>query len=213
PPPGRAARWADVVPADFRFCAKVPKQVTHELPTALAVREFHAFVDAMRPMGEKLAAVLLQFAPSFGIDAFDKVKALLAEAPPGVRVAVEFRDRSWGTSRTLDLLRRHNAALVAAEYTTLPRVVHATSDFLYVRWIGEHDRFPDMNAEKVDMSDRLKLWREKIAAAEGGPVTDVYGFFNNDYAGYAVATCETFKRMLGLPVGLRDVPPAGGLFG
>jgi hypothetical protein len=41
----------------------------------------------------------------------------------------------------------------------------------------------------------------------------VWGFFNNDYAGYGIATCERFKQMLGLPVGPRDVPPAGGLFG
>ena len=29
-------------------------------------------------------------------------------------------------------------------------------------------------------------------------VTNVFGFFNNDYSGYSPATCNRFKRLLGV---------------
>src|SRR5688500_12035907 len=143
PPPERFRRWAEVTPAGFRFCMKMPRAVTHDVPPDKGITPMRAFLDAARELGDKLGVVLLQFAPHFEADQFDALAKLLAALPDDVRFAVELRNRSWGTRRTLDLLREHRCCLVAAEYLSRPGRIHVTTDFLYVRWIGEHQRFKE----------------------------------------------------------------------
>ena len=53
---------------------------------------------------------------------------------------------------------------------------------------------------------RLEDWASQLQSAPK-TVKTVYGFFNNDYAGYSIATCNRMKRCLGLPV--REPAPAG----
>lgn len=211
----RVRRWADVTPDVFKFCVKAPKDVTHE-GGALGRRlgPMKAFVDVMREFGPKLAAILIQLPPSCGMDQFDELERFLKGLPTDVRFAVEFRNASWGQQRTLDLLREHHVALVAAEYLTRPRQVHLTSDFTYIRWVGEHQRFAELNREQIDVEPSLAWWKQEIERIKPG-IRDVFGFFNNDYSGYAIATCRRFMRMMGLAVEdpLEDAAGQGKLFG
>ncbi len=201
PPPERVQKWAETVPDDFQFCAKTPKAITHEPAIDRRLGEMLDFLDVMRGMGAKLAAILLQFPPSYTIDQFEPLERFLKALPTGFRFAVEFRNASWGEQRTLDLLREHRCALVSAEYLTSPAQIYLTTDFLYIRWIGEHERFKSLNREQIDVSESLEWWKaeiEKVAPSQG--IARVLGFFNNDYTGYAIATCRRFMRMMGLPV-------------
>jgi uncharacterized protein YecE (DUF72 family) len=217
PPVDRVRRWADVTPEGFRFCVKTPKDVTHEGALGRRVGPMQGFLDVMRAFGPKLAVVLIQLPPSCGIDQFEELERLLKGLPRDVRFAVEFRNSSWGQQRTLDLLREHGVALVVAEYTTRPSRIHVTGDFLYVRWIGEHERFEELNREQLDMMASLEWWKGEIErVTASGRVKDVFGFFNNDYSGYAIATSRRFMRMLGLPVREspdQDLLGQGMLFG
>lgn len=210
PPVERVRKWCGVTPDGFRFCPKVTKTVTHELPLREAIDEFMRFIDAVRAFDDKLGPILLQFPPSFTASSIEKLDALLIATPKDLRFAVELRDKSWGNQRTLDLLSHHRAAFVSAEYQRPPRVVPATTDFMYVRWIGVHKRYTDLNHEEVDPTDRLTWWHGKIEEHRE-QTRDVWGFFGNDYAGYAVASCERFKRLVGDPVATREVQR--GLFG
>jgi uncharacterized protein YecE (DUF72 family) len=210
PPPERVRRWADVTPEHFRFCAKMPKSVTHEgLDRRLG--EMREFVDVMRQFGPKLAPVLIQLAPSCGIEQFDALARLIGKLPEDVRFAVEFRNSSWGEQRTLDLLRDHRCALVVAEYSSRPSRVLLTTDFLYVRWIGEHQRFKELNHEQLDVTASLEWWKDQLLHV-APKVQGVWGFFNNDYSGYSVATCRRFMSMLGLAVSHLEVAEQGRLF-
>ena len=211
PPPERFRRWADVTPLDFRFAVKTPRAVTHDAPPDRAITPMREFLDAARVLGEKLGVVLIQYPPHFEADQFDRLASFLAALPDDVRFAVELRNRTWGTSRTLDLLRHHRCCLVAAEYLTRPGRIHVTTDFLYLRWVGEHGRFETHAREQADVTESLRWWRNQAGGLTGG-ATAAWGFFNNDYAGYGVGTCNRFKSLLGLDV---VEPPAipGGLFG
>jgi uncharacterized protein YecE (DUF72 family) len=211
PPPERFRRWAEVTPADFRFAVKTPKAVTHEVSPDKAVGGMNAFLDAARHLGDKLGVVLMQFAPSFEIAQLKPLATLLAALPNDVRFAVEFRNRTWGSQRTLDLLREHRCALVTAEYLTRPGRVHVTTDFLYLRLIGQHERFKELNHEQLDVGESLAWWKAQVESV-GDQVRTTWGFFNNDFSGYSVATCNRLKRLLGLPA--TDPPEIhGGLFG
>ena len=50
-----------------------------------------------------------------------------------------------------------------------------------------------------EMTERLAWWKQRIDEKAAG-IRRVFGFFNNDYSGYSIATCNRFKRILGIEV-------------
>jgi uncharacterized protein YecE (DUF72 family) len=211
PPPERFRRWAEMTPAGFRFCVKTPRAVTHGVTPDRAIDPMKEFLDATTGgLGQKLGVVVIQFPPHFEIDQFAALETFLKALPRDVRFAVELRNRTWGEQRTLDLLREHRCCLVAAEYLSRPARLHVTTDFLFIRCIGEHQRFAELNREQADVTESLTWWKQQIDAA-ADQVSATWAFFNNDFSGYAVATCNRFKALVGEAV---KEPPAipGGLF-
>jgi uncharacterized protein YecE (DUF72 family) len=220
PPVERVRRWRDETPDDFAFMVKTPNGITHESMIDRAAPRMLAFLDVMRHLGPKLAAVLLQFPPSFSATEIGRLRTFLRAMPTrdsdAFRFAVEFRNPSWFEARvreTTELLREHRIALVAGDYFVQPpRPIVVTTDFLYVRWIGEHQRFSVMDHEQIDVVPRLRWWREQIELV-APKLRSVCGYFNNDYAGYALGTCNQFKRLVGEPVHEVRDPRQGQLFG
>jgi uncharacterized protein YecE (DUF72 family) len=162
--------------------------------------------------------VLLQFPPSFSPRELPKLWTFLRTLPSDVRFAAEFRHDAWWADgmrdRAADVLAEHGVCWGAADYVGEPRDVRPTTDFLYVRWIGEHQRFAELNREQIDVAARLLWWKDELARITSTTaVKTIYGFFNNDYAGYSIATCNRFRESLGLPVKSQDAPGQGMLFG
>jgi uncharacterized protein YecE (DUF72 family) len=197
PPPERFDRWAAATPDDFRFCPKLPRAITHDNPLSGGGPATADFIRSARRLGPKLGVVLIQFAPTFEANQFDAVDRFLGTLPTDVRFAVEVRHRSWGTPETLHMLHERGCAFVAAEYAQRAARVFATADFLYLRLIGVHGQFPKHEAEQVDPADRLAWWHGAVSAALP-KVKEIWGFANNDYAGYSPATANRLKRLFGL---------------
>lgn len=192
-------RWAEVLPDGFRLCAKLPKEITHEAKLFGAAEKLAAFLQVMRLLGDKLAVLLVQLPPSFTAAERPALAAFLEMLPKDVRFAVEVRDRSWHTPETAELFARHSVAWAATEYEDLPRRIEVTAPFLYVRFIGRHGSFESHERERLDVDEQLEWWRDNLLAVED-QVDSIYGFFNNDYAGFAAGTCAWFMKMLDLPV-------------
>lgn len=208
----RVRRWAAATPDNFEFCVKTPKDVTHGPSLARAGDAMRRFVDGVRTFRKKLACVLLQFPPNFGAGEAASLRAFLGELPRDLRFAVEFRHDSWTSDATADLLREHGCAWVAADYVTRePWSVRVTADFAYVRWVGEHGRFPTHQREQVDVTERLEWWKQQLDGAAG--LKRAWGFFNNDYSGYSVGACNRMKSAMGLKVRRPGAADRGELFG
>lgn len=215
-------RWASAVPAEFRFCLKTPRRITHELRLVNALEEMAGFLRAAAGLGERLGAVLMQFPPSFAAESLAALEAFLAgvsalpemETGSGrVRLAVEFRHASWytATHALAGVLREQQVAWAATEYPNLPRRIIPTAPFLYVRWIGQHGSFAHHTHERLDRSQELSAWLQLLQAIPE-EVEQVFGFFNNDYAGFAPATCQRFRLAAGLPAPPLEPPVQGRLF-
>jgi uncharacterized protein YecE (DUF72 family) len=110
-----------------------------------------------------------------------------------------------------ELLKQHGVGWVANDYEDLPVEIHKTTDFLYIRWIARHNVIPHPGYEVLDRSERLRSWLELIQANLDG-IHTVFGFFDNDYAGHAPATCNRLKAMIGLPVTSSSAEEQGRLF-
>ena len=207
----RVQRWRDETPDHFRFTAKVNKQITHAQAIDRAIPLMIDFLTVLSAFEHKLAAILIQFPPSFGVEQSDRLERFLRALPRDARFAIELRNSTWFEPATIEMLKSHRVALVAADYVGSPRPIIPTSDFFYLRWIGEHQRFNSLDHEQVDVTDRLLWWKDQLEL-NSSRVNAIFGFFNNDYAGYAIATCNRMKELLGLPVKPIEDPLQGHLF-
>ncbi len=60
------ARWAQQMPADFRFCAKLPRDVSHSDDLCQQLEEVERFRQLLAPLGARVAPYWLQLPASFG---------------------------------------------------------------------------------------------------------------------------------------------------
>ncbi|HEX6386763.1 MAG TPA: DUF72 domain-containing protein [Anaerolineae bacterium] len=204
-------RWAAAAPSDFTFCPKTPRAITHESQLTEATPAMLEFLDTVALLDDKLGAVLLQFPPDFTYIHAGPLDDFLGKVPAGRRYAVEFRHRSWNRPETADLLQRHNVCWVAADYIYMPREVQRTADFLYLRFLGRRGQFGRKDQEQVDKTAELQKWRQRIQP-HLAYVTDVYAFFNDDYAGHAPASANRFREVVGLEKREIRPPQQGRLF-
>lgn len=199
PRPEYVQRWTQMTPDDFIFCPKLPRQITHDLRLYDAGEETEAFLETVRLFGDKLGPILIQFPPDYTHEETDTLAQYLAALPRDVRYAVEFRDRSWHAKTTGALLQEHAVAWVSTDYLYMPKRVYVTADFIYLRFLGRHGTYKVKDHERVDKTEQLQEWVADVRDRQDDDVHTVYGFFNDDYTGFAPATCQKLKRILDLP--------------
>lgn len=215
PPRATIARsWERGVPEGFRFAAKAPRAVTHDALLRGAAEPFGAFARAMEPLGEKLGPLLVQLPAEFTRDeaTHRDLEVFLAGISEGLAVAVEFRHASWHHPAVYDAMRRRGAALAWTEWRELPRPTEVTADFLYLRWLGDRREIAKYDRVQIDRRESFGAWEADLMKAFG-EVREVYGYFNNHWAGHSPASANEMKRRLGLPfVEPRERWPQGELF-
>lgn len=205
PPVERVKQWATTVPADFKFCVKTPRQITHDSHPVHSKTEMLKFLDVVTLLGGKLGVVLIQLPPSFTAAEYDALAGFLADLPSHCQYAVEFRHPSWYTRETVTLLTQLGVCWTSTDYVDLPKQVTLTTVFLYIRWLGRHGRFKHKDHEQLDVTSQLAWWWEYIQP-HLDRVETIYGFFNNDYAGHSPSTCNRFKTLVGLPAKQPKLP-------
>jgi len=203
--------WASSTPADFRFSLKTPRLVTHDLGLVGAQGAMLEFIASIQPLGDKLGPILIQLPPKYAQDKLNLLNDFLSPLPRSIRYAIEFRHISWYNEKTVELLTQHQVCWVATDYPNLPRQINLTTDFLYIRWIGNNGMYQHHTHERVDKTSQLKWWLDAIHPFEEH-VPAIYGFFNNDYAGFAAGTCRRFKQLAGFPDEEQNLPIQERLF-
>lgn len=197
PPPATVRHWATATPPGFVFAAKLPQGITHEKGLVGAEAELDAFLRAMAPLGEKLGPLLIQLPPSYSAERLEDVRRFLGLLPQDFRFAVEFRHRSWLEDAVFGLLREHNVALAALDLYYMPKRVHVTADWAYIRWLGRRVDVQKFDKAILDRQADLERWATAVREMS---VPVVYGYFNNHYAGHSPSSANQFKRLLSLEV-------------
>jgi uncharacterized protein YecE (DUF72 family) len=196
PPPSVAAAWARRTPARFRFAAKFPKTITHELRLECTGAELERFLEVLAPLRRagKFVAALLQLPPSLAYDP-RRSRDFYASLPRDLPVAVEFRERSWLVPGSYELLREFGLANVVVDGPHLPIAPEVTASFAYVRWHGHGSSFW---YDYTYSAEELAAWVPRLQALAAGTEA-VYGFFNNHFRGDAAVNCRSLAEELGLP--------------
>lgn len=201
------ASWARRVPAGFRFAAKVPREITHDKLLINCRDALEAFLFSMSHLEDARGPLLLQFPPTWsyaeGIGALRYFLPLLQqENARDWQFAAEFRHRSWWRDDVAELLQSYGVAWVLAdvgswwEGETAPPLF-VTADWTYVRWLGNrYEELEPFDALKKDRSDEETRWLEALREL---PVDEVWGYFNNYWAGFSVGSAHHFLEQLGQP--------------
>ena len=191
--------WRDQTPEGFLFSVKAGRFITHMkklkgVETALA----NFFASGVLALNEKLGPILWQLPPSLGYDP-DRLTAFFDQLPRDtksaaklakghdqrltgrshvetdanrpVRHAIEVRHDTFKTPDFVNLLRKHDVALVVADTAgKWPYMEDVTSsDFVYVRLHGDQQLYVSGYSEAA-----LDAWAAKVRAwASGGEVPDV----------------------------------------
>ncbi len=130
---------------DFKFSIKAYRRLTHEIDEN-SISHAKKFVGDIAPLIDagKLAAILLQFPPSFRptgdtLDYLRGVREVFSELP----LVFEFRYKRWFAEDTVRLLRNLNVAFCwvdAPVISGLPRKFFPlTADFAYARFHGRNE--------------------------------------------------------------------------
>ncbi|MGF6590020.1 DUF72 domain-containing protein [Pseudomonas sp. 2835] len=245
--PERFAEWAAHTPAGFVFSVKAPRYITHvrrlrEIAEPLA----NFYASGPLALGEKLGPTLWQFPPNMRFDPvlFEEFLAQLprtaAQAlklarhslwfvPPDdlpasqrqhLRHAVEIRHESFVTPAFVELLRRHQVALVVADTAgKWPKVEDVTADFIYLRLHGDKTLYSSGYSDAA-----LQRWYKRILAWKRGAQPgdahlidprsepgaaerrDVYCYFDNDIKVQAPFDARRLLALLKLDKALRTTP-------
>jgi len=200
--------WLKKTPENFKFTAKFPKVITHDKHLKDVSRELEYFHQSMLPLRDKTLALLIQLPPSLKItEGLDNLRQVVSELDTKFRYAVEVRDRSWFQDLAYNFFANNNICMVWSQLAELRTPPIVTTDFLYVRLIGDR-RIDEKDFGKIqkDRVIEMKKWSSKIKRVskqeEGGGRKNINLAIvsaNNHYAGFGPGTANIFRKMVDLP--------------
>src|SRR5437762_6706060 len=205
-------RWMEMTPAAFRFTCKLPRQITHICRLQDCTAELSSFLRAIERLGPKLQVILIQLPPSLSPrDGKLALRKFLVELPRDFLFAIEFRHAGWHRPQFIGLLEKHRVCWVwddstplnernLAPFEFLPR----TTDFLYLRLLGDYTTKYDRDGLFVHRYDKL-LWKREAALESWalkierhlGEVRNVWAFVSNHFEGFAPETAQRLAQRLG----------------
>jgi uncharacterized protein YecE (DUF72 family) len=187
--------WREIAPDGFLFAAKFPQEVTHESNLVDTRSEVEGFVNTMQALEDRLGPLLIQLPPSYTVEGMGVLEDFLSALPHGPRYAVEVRHRSWIGSDLPALLREHGVALTLIDYPRMPRTKEATTDFSYIRWLGNRREFPEGHTHlKKNRDEDLRWWSELVDRflQEG---RSIFAYANNHYQNHSPSTLARFLEL------------------
>ena len=95
PDDASVARWTEQTPEDFRFCFKLPRDITHDRRLRNVDPLLREFLDRLSPLGPRLGPTWIQLPPSFGPEDLPVLDTFLAGLPSDWTWGVEVRNRAF----------------------------------------------------------------------------------------------------------------------
>jgi uncharacterized protein YecE (DUF72 family) len=195
--------WARRTPADFRFTAKFPKIITHDKKFNNVEKELTLFYDAMKPLKDKLLALLIQFPPYVKIaEGLEALKQYDFFFDDSFRYAVEVRHPSWFSDLAYNFYSNNNICMAWNQLEKIQSPPVVTTDFVYLRLIGDRSiKEQEFGKIQKDREQEMEYWSDKFRTVQEDEKDVKTGIVaaNNHYAGFGAATANMFRLMRGLP--------------
>ncbi len=182
--------WKANSPPGFLFAVKGSRYITHMKKLKDPGPSSEKFFDAVAGLGRKLGPILWQLPPFWQVNT-ERLDEFLAVLPRRKRYAFELRNETWFSEEVNAILRRRKAAfcIYDFDYRQSPRTV--TTDWVYVRLHGPDGKYAGSYSD-----DALREWARQFEAWSRER-RDVYCYFDNDQAGYAVQNALRLREFTG----------------
>jgi len=176
--------WAAQTPSPYKLTLKAPRRITHDSRLKNCGSLVSTFCEVAGTLGDKLGALLFQLPPNLKMDTglFD---AFLAELPPKVCAAFEFRHPSWFDDEIFARLSARNLALCVSDSEKLSAPVRVTADYAYFR----------LRDEGYTAGD-VERWGETIVEQTQG-CRDVFVYFKHEESGKGPEFAKMLMGRLG----------------
>jgi len=198
--PAHARHWAGEVTPGFKFCPKVPRDVSHESDLDYVWDRYATHCESAFGLGSHLGPFLLQFPDTFGPSRFPELERFLAAQAARLPIALEVRQASWfrdqgAKAALLDMLEAYGVTSVLTDTPGRRDVLHQrlTTRTAYIRFNG-------VTPEAGD-PERLERWAERIRAWRAGGLQTLYFFVHLERQDLAVELAARFIAMLNRVVG------------
>jgi len=177
--------WAAQTPSPYKLTLKAPRRITHDSRLKNTRDLVEGFCRVAGTLGDKLGALLFQLPPQFKKDLgiFD---AFLAELPPKVCAAFEFRHASWLDEEVFGRLAARNLAVCVADSEKMSTPVRITADYAYFR-LRDEGYTPD----------DIARWADTIAR-DTQSCRDVFIYFKHEAEGKGPEFARLLMQRLGL---------------
>jgi len=198
PKPSTYQNWYSQTPGDFLFTVKASRFITHIKRLKDVKEPRKIFIKNALNLKEKLGLVLFQFPPFFKateenikrLEEFLKYSHKLPATNHQLKLAFEFRHKTWCEEKIYKLLKKNRVAWVIADSPSFPKAEKVTADFVYIRMHGSKVLFSSKYTKKElkDLAEKIKKWSKN---------KDIFVYFNNDAYGHAIENARTLRGFLG----------------
>lgn len=188
-------RWAESVPDDFRFTFKLWREITHVKELAFNSDHIDRFIEIVAEVGDKKGCLLVQFPPSLTVQYLPGVSKLLeriaiTDPQRDWKIALEFRNSTWYTDQTIQLLDDHKTGIVLHDKLSAANTLtHSNVGFVYLRFHGYNGDYKG-SYEDDFLNEYAHYIREWMVEGQ-----DVYVYFNNT-RGDAVNNLVSLNRFI-----------------
>ena len=179
--------WAAAVPEKFLFAVKGSRFFTHMKKLNLTKADLQPFFKQISNLKKKLGPVLFQLPPFWKINT-GRLEAFLKILPRNQRYSFEFRNATWYDDQVYTLLKKYHCAFCIYDLDRQLSPMITTADFDYIRLHGPAGKYQGKYTASV-----LNTWLKRCRAWQDSG-KDVYLYFDNDQAGYAVKNAQMMLR-------------------
>lgn len=204
--PERIARWTRATPHTFRFCPKLPADVTHGAMLVGVEDRMERFVELVGGLGPRVGRVWgllpIEFDPGRLGDLTAFVRAWARRVP----LAFEVRHLAWFArggaqlDRLCALFEEHDVALVISDVAARRDVAHLrlTARDTILRFVGNRPHPTD--------ATRIDAWVERLAAWAAGGLHTAHVFLHQRHDPEAVETARRFREAYLFRTGVDVLP-------
>lgn len=213
PGPEQVERWYQNAAAGFRFCPKVPQQISHReglRPSETLSR----FCDSIIGLQEMLGPAFIQLPENFGPGHAETVIHFVERWPKDLSLHWEFRHPDWfkglsAAERVFEHLTSRGHGMVITDVAGRRDVLHMrlTNPVVLIRFVG-NDPHPTDYTRMEDWILRLHSWKTM-------GLESCYLFLHQPESivlpAYAIQWAERIQISMGIdPIRPKPLPPPSG---
>ena len=153
-------KWYADTPADFKFCPKIPRSISHRNDLGIGSKQFALFCSVIQGLKDKLGPCFMQLPPYFGPSKLPILEAFLAQFPTDIiPLSIEVRQADWFGSvqleRLLRCLKKHQVGTIFSDVAGRRDALHQglTNDTVQIRFVGNSLHRSDY--------DRIDAWIDR----------------------------------------------------